>query len=125
MKYCKYCNKSYNENNFGIALTTPTKVYRRNKCRLCYQKTKVKHKHSKADWLIEYKKTLKCDICSFSDYRALCFHHVDEKIESVSKMISNYSIKKVKEEIKKCKVLCANCHMILHEEDRRSQRAIA
>lgn len=124
MKYCKYCKKEYNDNDFGIASTTPNKVYRRRKCNSCYQKTKAKNKHKKADWLLEYKKTLKCEICSFSDYRALCFHHIDEKTETISKMVSDNSIYKIKEEIKKCRVLCANCHMILHEEDRRSQRAI-
>jgi len=124
MKYCKYCKKEYDEYSFGIALTTLTKVYRRRKCNFCYQKTKTKNKHKKADWLIEYKKTLECEICHFKDYRALCFHHVDEKSESISNMISNNSITVIKQEISKCKVLCANCHMILHEEDRRSQRAI-
>jgi hypothetical protein len=106
-KYCKYCDSTYPESFFGIALTTDTKVYRRNKCNTCYQKTKRIHKHSKSDWLTEYKKTLKCDSCGFSDYRALQFHHISDKLENVSSMVASHSIENIKEEISKCRVLCA------------------
>ena len=44
------------------------------------------------------------------------FHHHDHTKEAnVGNMISNgFGLKKIFDEIKKCIVLCANCHMELH-----------
>lgn len=40
-------------------------------------------------------------------------HVSDDKIDSVSRLISNIkSIKQVKEEVLKCEVVCSNCHRI-------------
>jgi hypothetical protein len=53
------------------------------------------------------------EICKVTDFRCLQFDHIDpnNKISSISDMISNYSIKEeIDEEIAKCRVLCANHH---------------
>lgn len=46
---------------------------------------------------------------------ALDFHHLNpsEKDLEVS-LLTRYSTKRVKDEIRKCVVLCANCHRKLH-----------
>lgn len=63
-------------------------------------------------WYKEYKSKLKCENCPENDSRCLDFHHVrGKKNKCVSIMISEgYSIKRILKEIKKCQVLCANCH---------------
>ncbi len=64
------------------------------------------------------KAELKCQKCGYNKCpEALDFHHIDpeEKEERIAKMISNnYSLDKVKKEVKKCIVLCANCHREFH-----------
>lgn len=64
-------------------------------------------------WLIEYKLNLKCEICSENDFRCLDFDHLnpETKFEDVSNLVSQgWSKEKILIEIKKCQVLCANCH---------------
>ena len=53
-----------------------------------------------------------CSICGYNKNPvALHFHHIDpaEKTSDVSRL-TNSSWVKLKEEIRKCEVLCANCH---------------
>jgi hypothetical protein len=68
----------------------------------------------------EYKATLKCTQCGFNHPAALDFHHKDpsEKEGNLHRMISNGQFKKAEEEMKKCIVLCANCHRIHHHEEK-------
>jgi hypothetical protein len=81
--------------------------------------TKTTKTREKAKWYL-YKSTLKCEHCGFNHIAALDFHHEDPatKTESVHRLISNGQYGKAYEELKKCIVLCANCHRIHHHEDR-------
>jgi len=58
----------------------------------------------------------KCKLCGYNKCsKALDFHHTrEDKEECVSKLISNFSKKKILKEAKKCVLLCANCHRELH-----------
>src|SRR5205823_6632802 len=61
-----------------------------------------------------------CAHCGVSDPRVRDFHHNGDskKEESLSKFASkNWGEKRILEEIRKCIVLCANCHRILHYRD--------
>jgi len=62
-------------------------------------------------WFEEYKKKLSCTKCKENHPATIDFHHLRKKKEGVSYMVANgYSIEKIKNEIRKCVVLCANCH---------------
>ena len=119
MKECRYCKKSYPESYFGVALTTPNKVYRRHKCRNCYRATKNILRKKIRDWLKEYKKEYKCSSCGINDYRVLEFHHIDKKVKdfAISSAYNNMGLEQIKQEINKCAILCANCHRITHYEE--------
>lgn len=54
--------------------------------------------------------------CGETDPRCLDFHHhEDNKLFSVGETASRVrSIQAVKDEIAKCKILCANCHRKVH-----------
>lgn len=120
MKECRYCKKSYPESFFGVALTTENKVYYRHKCKFCYQNTKNILKGKYKDWLQNYKKTCKCKVCKTDDYRVLEFHHLDknQKDFSISFAYNNrVGLERMKREIEKCDILCANCHRITHWEE--------
>jgi len=115
MKYCKYCKKKYPANSFPVALTTNTKVFRRLKCNNCYLETKRNNRNKKRKWLEEYKKTLNCSNCGNNNFKVLEFHHVGTNKEiEIANSIAKHSIDKVKTEIAKCIVLCANCHREHH-----------
>jgi predicted HNH restriction endonuclease len=69
--------------------------------------------------LADYKNSLSCERCGFSNPVALDFHHArGEKSENIGKMVSRgYSFASIMAEIEKCDVLCANCHRIEHGAD--------
>ena len=75
----------------------------------------------KKEWGV-FKHTLKCTKCNFSHPAALDFHHEDptQKENVVSNLISNGQFARAYEEIKKCIVLCANCHRIHHYEEKKN-----
>lgn len=90
----------------------------RSECKECHCKF-MKNKYSdKREEVQLLKESLKCQKCGYNSYgAALDFHHLDpsQKDQRVVRLISNrYSLDKVKEEIKKCIVLCANCHRVFH-----------
>jgi len=65
---------------------------------------------------IEYKGG-KCEICGYSRCEeTLEFHHIDttRKEFSISSRGYTRSWKKVKEELEKCILVCANCHHEFH-----------
>jgi len=71
----------------------------------------------------EFKSTLNCTNCGFNHPAVLDFHHVDRKNKkSVHLLARNGNYKLAREEIKKCIVLCANCHRILHHEERQQKK---
>ncbi len=119
-KVCKYCQKSYPEEAFGVALTTPTKIYRRWKCRHCYRETKQTLIQRYLRWINEYKKERGCRRCSIIDPRVLDFHHKDgtTKEFSLGGFRRAVGFERIKREIEKCEILCANCHRIVHDEMR-------
>ena len=72
------------------------------------------------EWFIDYKKNLKCKKCGESTPCCLDFHHTKKNKDfSISGSYTNgYSIKTILKEIKKCIVLCANCHRKHHQKER-------
>ena len=65
---------------------------------------------------IEYKGG-KCQVCGYDKYdEALEFHHIcsSEKNFGISYKGYTRSWKRVKEELAKCVMLCANCHREVH-----------
>lgn len=57
-----------------------------------------------------------CIRCGESDPACLDFHHRDPltKVAHVSTMWNSYGRAAIVEEIKKCDVICSNCHRKLH-----------
>lgn len=76
---------------------------------------RLKSQHDNAAFVDSYKKH--CRRCRNKDKRVLDFHHLGNKVMAVSQMRqAGWSKKKILKEIKKCEVLCANCHRIEHWE---------
>lgn len=66
---------------------------------------------------IEYKRN-KCCICGYNKCKsALEFHHLDPKQKDFGISAKGYtrSWEKIKEELDKCIMVCANCHREIHD----------
>ncbi len=66
--------------------------------------------------LLEYKGG-KCEVCGYSkSIYSLQFHHLDQEKKDFTIGGRNYSWERMKREVDKCVLLCANCHCEVHEE---------
>ncbi|ELY54859.1 homing endonuclease associated repeat-containing protein [Natronolimnohabitans innermongolicus] len=68
-------------------------------------------------WLNEIKRNRGCSRCGIDTPGCLDFHHVDTETKemAVGKMVTyGYGKERLREEIEKCEVLCANCHRKHH-----------
>lgn len=107
---CKRCSKEVkpNKNN---------KIHNKNYCQGCLvtvRRNKLKEK------AIKFKGE-KCQNCGYDRCkRALTFHHLDPSKKSfalTSNKIFSISWRAAEEELKKCILLCANCHFELHDKE--------
>ena len=101
LKHAEYSKKHYEENKVS------------EKIRLA--KTK---KERRAEW-IAFKATLRCQKCGEDHPATFDFHHVnpEEKENDLSTLINSGLFAKAHKELKKCIVLCSNCHRIHHYEE--------
>jgi len=80
------------------------------------------------EWLAAYKKTICCSSCGFNGHpAALDFHHAGtDKVFEIGNWFNiTCSIPRIRREIEKCTVLCANCHRIQHAEEREQNKMTA
>ena len=97
--------------------------YRNNRER--FQELVKQDRLRRAKALFELKKKLKCVKCGYDKHpAALDFHHKNPKKKEaqIAQMAITGSWAKMLEEIKKCIVLCSNCHRIEHYKLRRKKR---
>jgi hypothetical protein len=56
-----------------------------------------------------------CILCGESTLICLDFHHIEDKVECVSRLRKNKNgWQRIIDEMNKCELLCANCHRKLH-----------
>ena len=72
-------------------------------------------------YLSDYKSESGCSKCGYNEHPcALDFHHVDESDKEFPLNLAQrkrYGMARVKKEVAKCIVLCANCHRIHHHKE--------
>jgi len=61
-------------------------------------------------WLQAYKHAIGCKFCPEDDPRCLDFHHRNPSEKKYKIAGLPCSFEKLKEEIEKCDIICANCH---------------
>lgn len=86
-----------------------------------YREKQIEHVRNRRkemkEWFWDLKTKYTCETCGFSHPACIDFHHHSGKKEAdLSKAISSkgWGKERILKEIKKCKVLCSNCHRILH-----------
>lgn len=113
--------KSYREIEGELGINRGTISYWCNKDR---PKKMVAQKQAKRTELkrrcVQYKGG-RCEICGFDKYlSALEFHHVDpsSKERNIASLgVRNWNFERVKAELDKCVLVCANCHRGIHSGD--------
>ena len=87
----------------------------RVKCKKCNVEAVMKSKRSIKDKAIDHKGG-SCEICEYNKCNeALEFHHLDPNAKDFGIGDGNYrSWRKVKIELDKCIMVCANCHREVH-----------
>ena len=92
------------------------------------QRVKQRRRNNGA-WLDELKGTLSCKRCGESHIACLDFHHKDSSLKegSITKLVreQGWGRERVLVEIKKCEVLCSNCHRKKHWRERQKQKITA
>jgi len=89
-------------------------------CRTALTRSYDRRRYQNARLLIEQTKTGKaCLRCGFSDPRALVWHHRNraDKAFEISKWLRqsrSLGKQRLLDEIAKCDLICANCHLIEH-----------
>jgi transcription elongation factor Elf1 len=83
-----------------------------------YMRMAVKRRRKNLREMARASKGSKCLICGYNKcQRALSFHHIDpsKKEFDLSTKGLTRSWDRIKNEIEKCVLVCANCHMEIHE----------
>ena len=102
---CKTCRKEVDRNSY---LNSESR-------RLAIKTRRDTNKKYNSELIYRYKRFCGCHFCSENEPVSLDFHHLnpDEMDLNVSVAVS-YSIKCLRKEVRKCVVLCANCHRKVH-----------
>jgi len=124
-KKCNKCEEIKPRSEFNAR--TSSKDGLQSTCRICNKagskdRYKLDDKYKDAsrirkfklrNFISEYKTAIGCEKCGYNVHPvALDLHHIGEKTNSISQLIYRGSAKAILEELKKCIVLCANCHRI-------------
>ena len=100
LKYNEYYRKLWHKNKNKIKKQIQIRIQRNKK------------------YVLEYLSTHPCVDCGETRTICLNFHHTRDKIDILSNMVRGHSIERIKAEIKKCIILCRNCHNKMHAEER-------
>ena len=108
------------------------KAYNKEYQKEWYEKNKEVHKKNcndrkkerRREWK-EWKATQKCSKCGQDHPATIDFHHIDRTDKrSVHKLAAGGCFAEAKKEATtKCVPLCANCHRIVHWEERQARKA--
>jgi hypothetical protein len=82
-------------------------------------------KERKKEWQV-FKSTLECAHCGENHPATFDFHHVERHPDNkkVSELLQGHNYGAARKEIKKCIVLCANCHRKVHYEEEKVAKAL-
>jgi len=114
-RYCKACNRqaqqSWRQTKTGKSST---------------KTTKKKMQEQSRRFIARLLNKSSCALCGFSNPLVLQFDHVNpsDKSHEIGKLIKlkSTSIASLKLELRKCRILCANCHFLVTAQQQNSWR---
>ena len=88
--------------------------YVRNKDKVRQRTNAIRSENRK--YIDDLKNNSKCKYCEEDHPACLDFHHCDpqEKERCISRAMRAFSLERLKLEVEKCEIVCANCHRKLH-----------
>ena len=116
---CKPCRKQYMVAYYGDKNESKYKSYIQKQTEKCTDR-----RNDVCIKLLKYLSDKKCEICGFNDIRALEFDHINpnEKNDTISNLLyAKMNWDAAVEEMKKCRILCSNCHSI-HTAEQQGHR---
>jgi hypothetical protein len=105
---CKLCYKAHRKNYYAAHYKKYGDKYR-FRAKIRHHKIKQELHCKMLDFLIDKA----CEICGENDLRVLDFDHLEpnqKKFGIAQAMTYGMPWEKIETEIKKCRILCANCH---------------
>jgi predicted HNH restriction endonuclease len=114
--------QAWREDHKEEMLAYRRKWYRKNRKR--YRDKISERKKKLRAWFADLKSKLKCSVCGFGHPAVIQFHHTDPSKKEINigdSIQAGWSIKRIEKEIKKCKVVCSNCHFIFHYNEQHSE----
>lgn len=107
--YCKDCRKNIRH-----------KSYLKNKDSILSKQ--LEKRRASQDWVRKFKD--RCERCGETHPAVLDFHHLQDKDHGIANLTNTNNLtdrikELIKLEIKKCIVLCSNCHRKLHWDENR------
>lgn len=127
MRVCRRCGLEKDEVEFNYR--NKSKEIRQFHCRVCTRiyikshylrnkeyylrkayKRNIRIRNEIKGYIWTYLKDHPCVDCGENDPIVLEFDHTSDKVANISEMYRNYTLEKVKLEIDKCQIRCANCH---------------
>ena len=109
----RFSRYSYNKNTGNC---TP-----KYQCSKTSSRIHRKSTRKKLEYIKRYKMLVGCAFCGYKQhYAALEFDHINpsEKLGTISQAYRSWGMKKIKDEIRKCQVLCSNCHRVKTMRDK-------
>lgn len=124
MKTCTVCKEELPKDDFnkkGKGLQPYCKACQKIKRKQYYEQNKAyykiknasdraKRKEANYEYLFAYFQAHPCVDCGEDDPLVLECDHLSDKDQAVSACMSNWSLARLKKEIAKCEIRCANCH---------------
>ena len=110
----KEMDKKYRKENIEKVSQWQAEYYQRNKD--IYRQKNKEFRDRFRKWWKAYKNKLVCPRCGESHPACLDIHHIHpkQKESTVAILVAKRSKKRVLSEIRKCIVLCSNCHKKEH-----------
>jgi len=115
MNTCKHCSVELTQENWRyMGRKRPTYT-----CRVCDREQANNRKKAAREYVAKYKLEKGCESCGYNKtHYALDLAHIDRDQKThkcktnQSAYNQNWSINRIKEELLKCRILCANCHRV-------------
>lgn len=136
MKECSVCKISKSPELFYVKIKATGRLH--SQCKLCYAEKRksfmaehyrkygeqyrlrartrrARVKQTSQNLLLEYLNDKACEMCGLADIRVLDFDHTEPSTKkfSIARGVNEaYAWETILAEIKKCRILCSNCHRI-------------